>query len=126
MGGVNLYGYSSGDQVNHSDPFGLRDDITYDVYGKEISRVVNGEPDRWFLKLGGRTYRLDYALKESSTPYQVLERESDFDRIAVLMADDAPVFTNRVAIAAICAREGRSTSHDSSRIAASSTQEVAE
>jgi RHS repeat-associated protein len=99
-GGLNLYGFASGDPVNRVDPFGLMDDITYDKYGKETRRVETKEPDRYYLEFEGQTYRLDYGLKESSVPYQIVADESSFDAQASALArQGAPVFTTWLSIA---------------------------
>jgi RHS repeat-associated protein len=68
-GGMNAFGFASGDPVNFSDPFGLLiDDITYNTYGTEISRVKNDQPDRYFLQHDGRTDQLDYGLAKVLRP----------------------------------------------------------
>ena len=95
---MNLYGYAGGDPINRSDPFGLRDDITYDQYGKEIARVENDEPDRFYLEYEGTTYQLDYGLTEGRTPYEIRADEGMFDLQASTLASDAPVHSNWLSI----------------------------
>jgi hypothetical protein len=101
-GGINAYGFASGDPANYGDSFGLRplDDITYNEYGKEINRVKSDQPDRYFLQHNGQTDQLDYALQEGSTPYHIVDDAAMFDKQAEALATEtAPVYSNRLSIA---------------------------
>jgi RHS repeat-associated protein len=99
-GGLNLYGFASGDPVNRSDPFGLLDDVYQNEYGKEVGRTKKGGPDNYFLVTGGETYRLDYKLTEASTPYTIVRDPAMFDTEARALATEAaPDYTNRVSVA---------------------------
>jgi hypothetical protein len=93
---LNAYGFAGGDPVTFSDPFGLFavDDIYYNEYGAEINRVVNDQPDRHFLDYAGKTYRLDYGLKEGATPYEIHDL-AETNATAQDLAAGAPVYTNR-------------------------------
>ncbi len=60
---------------------------------------MNDQPDRHFLELNGQTYRLDYALKEGATPYEIHLAITQTNATAQSLAAEAPVFTNRADIA---------------------------
>jgi hypothetical protein len=97
---VNLYAYAGNNPVTFSDPFGLAvDDIYYNEYGTETRRVVNDQPDRHFLVLGGETYRLDYGLTEGRTPYQIHTDLAETYGTAQSLAAEAPIYTSRGSIA---------------------------
>jgi hypothetical protein len=74
------------------------DDIYYSEYGTETGRVKNDKPDRHFLQYGGETYRLDYGLKEGTTPYEIHADLAEGQSTAGSLSAGAPVYTNRAVI----------------------------